>query len=206
MNSPLKQFCQSFTIPCGFTDVDSQVYTNAAMIDILGMTAASSQVLDVFHAHEEGMRDKKWPLSLLSTPPRGYKEPPQPWRFDFLPRFDEKNVYQGAFFYAQPFLFLSPLEYIEGESPYSINLIQSDNRFSPRERQIIFFTLQRLSSQEVGKKLNLSHRTMENKLQSIYQTAGVHNCRQFINYCHDNGINRYLPPEFLPSGRHVISV
>lgn len=206
MNSSIKQFCQSFTIPCGFTDEESQVYTNAAMTDILEMKAESSQVLDVFHAHEEVMRDKKWPLSLLSTLPGGDKPSPQPWRFDFLPRFDEKNVYQGAFFYAQPFLFLSPLEYIEGGSPYTINLIQSDNRFSPRERRIIFCLLQRLSSKEVGKKLNLSHRTIENNLQSIYQTAGVHNCRQFINYCHDNGINRYLPPEFLPSGRHVISV
>ncbi|WP_234813647.1 hypothetical protein [Candidatus Williamhamiltonella defendens] len=75
MNSSIKQFCQSFTIPCGFTDAESQVYTNAAMIDILGMTAESSQVLDVFHAHEEVMRDKRLPLSLLSTPPSGDKEP-----------------------------------------------------------------------------------------------------------------------------------
>ncbi|MBG6243537.1 MAG: LuxR family transcriptional regulator, partial [Candidatus Symbiopectobacterium sp. Dall1.0] len=38
MNSPIKQFCQSLTIPCGFTDAQSEVYTNAAMTDILGMT------------------------------------------------------------------------------------------------------------------------------------------------------------------------
>ncbi|PAV11386.1 helix-turn-helix transcriptional regulator [Arsenophonus sp. ENCA] len=206
MNSAIKQFCQSLTIPCGFTDAESQDYTNAAMTDILGMTVESSQVLDVFHAHEEVVRHKKLPLSLLSTLPGGYKQSPQPWRFDFFPRFDEKDVYQGSFFYAQPFLFLSLLEYIEGESPYTINLIQSDNRFSQRERQIIFCTLQRLSSKEVGRKLNLSHRTIENNLQSIYQKSGVHNGRQFRNYCRANGINRYLPPEFLPSGSQVISV
>lgn len=90
----------------------------------------------------------------------------------FFPRFDEKDVYEGAFFYAQSFLFLSLLEYIEGESPYTINLIHSDNQFSQRERQIIFFTLQRLSRKEVGRKLNLSHRTIENNLQSIYQKSG----------------------------------
>jgi len=75
MNSSINQFCQSFTIPCGFTDEESQVYTNAAMTDILEMKAESSQVLDVFHAHEEVMRDKKLPLSLLSTLPGGDKEP-----------------------------------------------------------------------------------------------------------------------------------
>ncbi|PAV01192.1 helix-turn-helix transcriptional regulator, partial [Arsenophonus sp. ENCA] len=197
MNRTIEQFCQSLTIPCGFTDAESQDYTNAAMTDILGMTLESSQVLDVFHAHEEVVRHKKLPLSLLSTLSGGYKQSPQPWRFDFFPRFDEKDVYEGAFFYAQPFLFLSLLEYIEGETPYTINLIHSDNSFSQRERQIIFCTLQRLSSKEVGKKLNLSHRTIENNLQSIYQKSGVHNGRQFRNYCRANGINRYLPPEFL---------
>lgn len=105
MNSPIAQFCQSLTIPCGFTDAESEVYTNAAMTDILGMTVESSQVLDVFHAHEEVMRDKKLPLSLLSMLPAGYKKPPQPLRFDFFPRFDEKNVYEGAFFMPSPSCF-----------------------------------------------------------------------------------------------------
>ncbi|WP_440862504.1 hypothetical protein [Symbiopectobacterium purcellii] len=72
MNSPIKQFCQSLTIPCGFTDAKSQDYTNAAMTDILGMTVESSQVLDVFHEHEEVVRHKKLPLSLLSTLPGGW--------------------------------------------------------------------------------------------------------------------------------------
>ncbi|WGM03735.1 helix-turn-helix transcriptional regulator [Arsenophonus nasoniae] len=65
MNSPITQFCQSLTIPCGFTNAESEVYTNAVMTDILGMTVESSQVLDVFHAHEEVVRNKRLPLSLL---------------------------------------------------------------------------------------------------------------------------------------------
>lgn len=105
MNSPIKQFCQSLTMPCGFTDHESKIYTNAAMMDILGMMLESSQVLDVFHAHEEVVQHKKLPLSLLSTLPGGYKESPQPWRFDFFPRFDENNVYQGAFFMHSLFCF-----------------------------------------------------------------------------------------------------
>jgi len=76
MNSPIKQFCQSLTIPCGFTDAESQGYNNAAMTDILGMTLRSSQVLDVFHAQEEVILHKKLLLSLLSTLPGGYKESP----------------------------------------------------------------------------------------------------------------------------------
>lgn len=87
MNSTIKQFCQSLTIPCGFTDAESEVYTNAAMTDILWMTLESSQVLNVFHEREEVMRNKRLPLSLLSTLPGGYKKPPQPLRFNFFSAF-----------------------------------------------------------------------------------------------------------------------
>ncbi|EFW12173.1 putative transcriptional regulator, GerE domain protein, partial [Serratia symbiotica str. Tucson] len=173
MNIPIKQFCQSLTIPCGFTDAESEVYTNAEMTDILGMTVESSQVLDVFHAREEVMRDKKLPLSMLSTLPGGYKKPPQPWRFDFFPRFDEKNVYQGAFFYAQPFLFLSLLEYIAGESPYPVVLSQPNDMFTDREWDVLFLSLQRLSCKEIAKWLAIAIKTVEVHLNNIYRKAEV---------------------------------
>lgn len=206
MNSLITQFCQSLTIPCGFTDAESEVYTNAAMNDILGMTVESSQVLDVFHEHEEVVRHKKLPLSLLSTLSTGYKEPPQPWRFDFFPRFDEKDVYEGAFFYAQPFLFLSLLEYIEGELPYPVVLSQPNDMFSDREWHVLFLSLQRLSCKEIAKWLNIAVKTVEVHLSNIYNKADVHHANQLRIFCRKKEINRYLPPKFLPSGSHVISV
>lgn len=206
MSSLITQFCQSLTIPCGFTDAQSQDHTNAAMTDILGMTVESSQVLDFFHAHEEVIRDKKLPLSLLSTLPAGYKRPPQPLRFDFFPRFDEKNVYQGTFFYAQPFLFLSLLEYIEGESPYPVMLSQPKEIFTDREWDVLFLSLQRLSCKEIAKWLDIAVKTAEVHLSNIYSKADVHHTNQLRLFCREKGINRYLPPKFLPSGSHVISV
>ncbi|BBI93014.1 helix-turn-helix transcriptional regulator [Serratia symbiotica] len=206
MNSSITQFCQSLTIPCGFTDAESEVYTNAAMTDILGMTVESSQVMDVFHEHEKVVRHEKLPLSLLSTLPTGYKEPPQPWRFDFFPRFDEKNVYQGTFFYAQPFLFLSLLEYIEGESPYPVMLSQPKEIFTDREWDVLFLSLQRLSCKEIAKWLDIAVKTAEVHLSNIYSKADVHHANQLRLFCREKGINRYLPPKFLPSGSHVISV
>ncbi|BBI93059.1 helix-turn-helix transcriptional regulator [Serratia symbiotica] len=206
MNIPIKQFCQSLTIPCGFTDAESEVYTNAEMTDILGMTVESSQVLDVFHAREEVMRDKKLPLSMLSTLPGGYKKPPQPWRFDFFPRFDEKNVYQGAFFYAQPFLFLSLLEYIAGESPYPVVLSQPNDMFTDREWDVLFLSLQRLSCKEIAKWLAIAIKTVEVHLNNIYRKAEVHHAHQLRKFCQEKRINHYIPPQLLPSGCQVISV
>ncbi|WGM08712.1 helix-turn-helix transcriptional regulator [Arsenophonus nasoniae] len=206
MNSPIKQFCQSLTIPCGFTDAQSQDYTNAAMTDILGMTVESSQVLDVFHEHEEVVRHKKLPLSLLSTLPGGYKQSPQLWRFDFFPRFDEEDVYEGAFFYAQPFLFLSLLEYIEGELPYPVMLSQPNDMFTNREWDILFFIIHRLSSKEIARRLNISRITVENKLQIIYQKTDVHSSCQLRQFCREKRINHYIPPQLLPAGSQFISV
>lgn len=200
MNIPITQFCQSLTIPCGFTDAESEVYTNSEMTDILGMTVESSQVLDVFHAHEGVMRDKKLPLSMLSTLPGGYKRPPQPLRFNFFPRFDEKDVYEGAFFYAQPFLFLSLLEYIEGELPYPVMLSQPKEIFTDREWDVLFLSLQRLSCKEIAKRLDIAVKTAEVHLSNIYRKADVHHTNQLRLFCREKGINRYLPPKFLPSG------
>lgn len=200
MNIPITQFCQSLTIPCGFTDAESEVYTNSEMTDILGMTVESSQVLDVFHAHEGVMRDKKLPLSMLSTLPGGYKIPPQPLRFNFFPRFDEKDVYEGAFFYAQPFLFLSLFEYIEGELPYPVMLSQPKEIFTDREWDVLFLSLQRLSCKEISKWLDIAVKTAEVHLSNIYSKADVHHTNQLRLFCREKGINRYLPPKFLPSG------
>ncbi|PAV02839.1 helix-turn-helix transcriptional regulator [Arsenophonus sp. ENCA] len=206
MNIPINQFCQSLTIPCGFTDAQSEVYTNAAMMDILGMTVESSQVLDVFHEYEEVMRDKKLPLSMLSTLPAGYKKPPQPLRFDFFPRFDEKNVYQGVFFYAQPFLFLSLLEYIECETPYRVMMSQPNEMFTARESDILFLALQRLTCKEIAKWLDIAIKTVEVHLNNIYRKAEVHHAHQLRQFCQENRINHYIPPQLLPSGCQVISV
>lgn len=187
MSSSITQFCQSLTIPCGFTDAESEVYTNAAMTDILGMTVGSSQVLDVFHAREEVMRDKKLPLSLLSTLPFGYKKPPQPWRFDFFPRFDEKDVYKGAFFYAQPFLFLSLLEYIAGEEPYRVMVSQPNEVFTAREWEILFLSLQRLSVKEIARWLAIAIKTVEVYLNNIYRKAEVHHAHHSDGYANSTG-------------------
>ncbi|WP_339051319.1 helix-turn-helix domain-containing protein [Candidatus Hamiltonella endosymbiont of Tuberolachnus salignus] len=206
MNNAMKQLCLSCTIPSGFTNAESEVYSNVAMTELFALTDECSKVLDVFRSQKEAVCRKKCPLSLLSTLPCFYKHPSQPWLFDFFPLFDEQNGYIGAFFHARPFLFLSPLEYVEAKSPHKMTLRQTDKRFNQRECEIIFFTLQRLSKKEVARKLNLSYRTIENKLQSIYEKAGVQNGQQFTDYFCTSGMNQYLPPELLPSGRHVISV
>ncbi|WP_424141187.1 helix-turn-helix transcriptional regulator [Sodalis glossinidius] len=53
-----------------------------------------------------------------------------------------------------------------------------------------------MSSKEVAKIINISHRTVENNLQCIYNKVGINSVRALREYCTSNGITQYIP-EFL---------
>lgn len=206
MNTAMKQCCQGFTIPCGVIDSESEVYTNAAMMDMLALSAASSQVLALFRAQETVMRRETLPLSLLSTLPGRDSEPAQPWLFSFFPHCDERQVYTGTFFHARPFLFLSLLEYVDGVPPYPLNFYPLGTEFNALQGAIIFFTLQMHNSRAIARKLHRSFRTIDNNLQLIYRKVGVNNRQQFKHYCRANGLNQYIPAGLMPAGQGAIGL
>ncbi|XBS71596.1 LuxR C-terminal-related transcriptional regulator [Acerihabitans sp. KWT182] len=63
-----------------------------------------------------------------------------------------------------------------------------------------------MSSKNIARRLNRSHRTIENKLQQIYQKAGVHNLSQFQAYCKEKGFDRFIPQKFFRPGSRMITV
>lgn len=48
--------------------------------------------------------------------------------------------------------------------------------------------------------------TAEVHLNNVYSKADINHANQLRLFCREKGINRYLPPKFLPSGSQVISV
>lgn len=72
--------------------------------------------------------------------------------------------------------------------------------FTKRDLDIIFWVQQRLASKEIARKLNLSPRTIENKLQLIYEKANVHSRSQFIKYCKSVGLDGHIPESLLNKG------
>ncbi|CAK8742659.1 hypothetical protein SODG_005912 [Sodalis praecaptivus] len=65
--------------------------------------------------------------------------------------------------------------------------------FTDRERCIIFLSLQRLSSKRIGQRLQISHRTVENRFQVIYHKLGIHNVWQLDDYCRQEGLMHAIP-------------
>ncbi|PAV02883.1 hypothetical protein CBG25_08320 [Arsenophonus sp. ENCA] len=69
----------------------------------------------------EKIHSEKSAFSLICNLPANFRESPTVWQFHFLPLFCSENGYMGTFFHAHEFLFLSPLEYVDGIQPYFCN-------------------------------------------------------------------------------------
>nr|WP_242490209.1 ECF-type sigma factor [Sodalis glossinidius] len=66
-------------------------------------------------------------------------------------------------------------------------------------------TLHGLTSKETGRRLGISDRTVENRLQVIFDKSGTHCNRELAMYCRENGTDRYIPPSLLSLSSHVLS-
>ncbi|WP_290605193.1 hypothetical protein [Arsenophonus sp. ENCA] len=66
----------------------------------------------------EKVHAERVPFSLMCNLPANFRKSPTVWQFHFLPLFCSENGYMGTFFHAHEFLFLSPLEYVDGMQPY----------------------------------------------------------------------------------------
>lgn len=79
-----------------------------------------------------------------------------------------------------------------------------DHPFSEKELNVIYFLLQGCSSKETAKKLALSHRTIESRLQNIYQKLNINCSAQLKQYCISCGLNNYLPENLIRPGVVVV--
>jgi len=72
--------------------------------------------------------------------------------------------------------------------------------FTEKELDIIFYAFQKLSPKDIGIKLSLFHRTVENRLQGIYDKIKVNSLDGLIEYCHTTGLEHHVPKEWLREG------
>lgn len=87
------------------------------------------------------------------------------------------------------------LYYIHRFNRKTIQFDAPNNLFTKRELDIIFWVLQRLSSKEIARRLDLPPRTVETKLRTIYEKAGVYSRVQFVEYCKHVGLDTYIPAD-----------
>ncbi|CAJ0993771.1 helix-turn-helix transcriptional regulator [Sodalis praecaptivus] len=99
----------------------------------------------------------------------------------------------GTFCYAKRFTFLSLWDFCKQLKPSVISLTPPDDTFNEKELDIIFFAIQKLSAKEIAAALTLSHRTVENRLCTIYSKIGINSLSALIDHCQATGLNHISP-------------
>lgn len=94
---------------------------------------------------------------------------------------------------------------VHDQLPISLLLSPPCKTFSIKELDVIFYALQSFSAKEIARELNLSHRSIENKMQEIYRKATVYSLQGLKDYCRERELDKYIPPKFLRSGSHTIN-
>ncbi|HGJ5878576.1 MAG TPA: helix-turn-helix transcriptional regulator, partial [Arsenophonus nasoniae] len=202
MNSEMIKFFLSSAVPCGFADSEGEIKANAKMVDFLGLNKDAPEMVTLL----EKIRTEKSPFFVMIKLISDFNKAPKIWQFHFLPLFDKQNGYIGTFFHAHEFLFLSPLEYVDGMQPYVVTTEQPNDILSRREWQVLFFTMHRLSSKQIARKLGIFPSTVETHLKTIYGKVNVHSACQLRAFCREKGINHYIPPQLLSSDKRLIKV
>lgn len=212
--------CESNPNPCHIRDSECcYVYVNPSMRDLLDL-ADSFNILgkrlsetfhwlyvfaDEFCRYDEMVMLQKSTISLLVTSTFGRENTIQPFIFDVRPFFDNVGNVVGTITESRLCKFFSPLQYIDNESPIALTSHAPDTNFTESELKVIFFTYHGLSSKETARRLGISHRTVENKLQYIYQKSGEHNINQFREFCRDIDLDSHIPSDFMQCNIRVIN-
>lgn len=120
------------------------------------------------------------------------------------PIYDDSNNCIGVICHGMALDAPSFLHYMNRTNKTTVELGAPKHIFTPREFEIAFWLQQRLTSKEIARKLELSHRTVENRIHIMYHKAEVNTFRQFIEYCQACNLDKYVPASFIQKGVQMI--
>lgn len=222
--SPISQqllsLCESSTDPWGIKDVDScYMYGNKAYLELLNLPSnfniegrldremphPISEFSSESRQQDRQAQESQKKVSVLDIHPYGREKIIQPYIFDKLPFYDSNGNCIGSIFHAKKLQFYSPMNCVHDQIPISLLLSPPCKTFSIKELDVIFYALQSFSAKEIARELNLSHRTIENKMQEIYRKATVCSLKGLKDYCRERELDKYIPPKFLRCGSHTIN-
>ncbi len=87
--------------------------------------------------------------------------------------------------------------------PESLSFGNPTEIFTDREFDIVFFALQSLSAKDIARKLDISYRTVQSRLQIIYQKIGINSLSQLKEYCRGKGYDNYAPTRFINPNPYI---
>lgn len=198
--------------PYAIRTLDSRhIYANRAMAKLTGLKSVNDiidrvdyEIPSLLYENEDSLKewrlqDKKivesrQQLAMLEIHPDAIDSP---YICRKVPFYNKNGECIGAFCTIKYIETFSPNDFVKGRFPGSLLLNKPDDIFTEKECEIIFFKLQRMSSKEIGKILNISHRTIEKRLLDMYQKIDVNHFEDFRSYCESRNLHRYIPTRIL---------
>ena len=123
-----------------------------------------------------------------------------PYISEKIPLRDREGECVGTLWNARKVKVISPLVCIGEKSPSVLQTSFETSVFSEAEMDVLYLLLKRLSRKEIAIQLNLSVKTVDNRIQNMYTKGGVHSLKQFEEYCRSAGLINVLPRRFMKKG------
>ncbi|MDX5626498.1 MULTISPECIES: helix-turn-helix transcriptional regulator [unclassified Brenneria] len=205
--------------PWGIKDLESRhiymnkaayLYTNTPLnFDIEGkfddeFPAGWAELSDDLKEHDRRTENSAQRVTVIETHYWYGKKTLTPFISEKIPIFNAERICIATMWNARPLNTLSPLVYIDHKKPTTLNTELTTSIFTKSELDIVFLILQRLSNKEIARKMNVSYKTIQNRVYSIYQKANVHSLNQFEEFCRHLGLDNYVPNSLIEKGIQFI--
>ncbi|WNN43205.1 MULTISPECIES: PAS domain-containing protein [Winslowiella] len=201
-----------FQEPYFIKDLDSRfIYANFATAKLTGLRSPDEMlykrendfhsrltenevIVSEWQAQDKKISQSRKALILLEIHPKAVDFP---YIVRKLPFYDDDNQCVGVITYCRNLEVFTLKDFVKGNTPGSLLLSKPDDFFTEKECEIIFLKLQGMTSKEVGNRLHLSSRTIDNRLKCLYDKVGVNHFDDFSDFCERRDYNRYLPKKFI---------
>lgn len=124
----------------------------------------------------------------------------EPYFSEKFPIYDNDTNCIGTIWNARKVKVISTLTFIGKEKPGVLQVGTGCENFNENEMDIIFLLMRRHSHKEIGNILGIAAKTVANRIQLMYEKSGVHNSRQFEEFCRTLNLESYLPKKMVSKG------
>uniref|UniRef100_UPI0036DEB12C LuxR C-terminal-related transcriptional regulator n=1 Tax=Photorhabdus sp. RM322S TaxID=3342825 RepID=UPI0036DEB12C len=147
--------------------------------------------------HDKNVMEKEKRICALETHIYGKDKFLSSYFFEKYPLYNDEKECIGVLFHGWEAQDFSLTRLYHGKLPASIMFQPPTDLFTQREWDIIFLSLHKYTSKQMGKMLDISYRTVETHIARIYKKIGVNSCYQLEEYCRLNDYDLYVPERFV---------
>lgn len=157
-----------------------------------------------FVLHDQSVMKSETTVCSLETHMYGNDKFLSSYFCEKYPLYNDENECIGVIFHGWEAQDFSLTRLFYGKLPASIMFQPPTHLFTQREWDVIFLSLHKYTSKQIGRILNISYRTVEHYTAQIYRKVGVRSAQQLEEYCRFNNYDLYVPEKFLHSGSSIL--